>query len=101
MLGSDDGPGGDDLRDLRNGTRDWGKGRVYILYAITDANTIQAVVVHHTIHQSISTPTGYSLCTRRHPHSSNNESIDELNGDIPPTVLHLLPELVQLGSSDR
>jgi hypothetical protein len=58
LLGSDDGPGGDDLRDLRNGTRDWGRGRVYILYAITDANTIQAVVVHHTIHQSISTPTG-------------------------------------------
>jgi hypothetical protein len=52
LLGSDDGPGGDDLRDLRDGTRDWGKGRVYILYAITDANTIQAVVVHHTIHQS-------------------------------------------------
>jgi hypothetical protein len=82
MLGSDDGPGGDDLRDLRDGTRDWGKGRVYILYAITDANTIQAVVVHHIIHQSISTLMGYSLararsspptrlCTRRHPHSSN------------------------------
>jgi hypothetical protein len=51
----DHGTGGDDLRD------DWGRGRVYILYAITDANTIQAVVVHHTIHQSISTPTGYSL----------------------------------------
>jgi hypothetical protein len=27
VLGSDDGPGGDGLRDLRDGMRDWGKGR--------------------------------------------------------------------------
>jgi hypothetical protein len=73
VLGSDDGPGGDDLRDLRDGTRDWGKGRVYILYAITDANTIQEVVVHHTIHQSISTPAGYSIAQVR---------------SSPPTRLH-------------
>jgi hypothetical protein len=83
LLGSDDGPGGDDLRDLRDGTRDWGKGRVYIPYAITDANTMQAVVVPHTIHQSISTPMGYSLtrarsspltrlCTRRRLLGSNS-----------------------------
>jgi hypothetical protein len=56
LLGLDDGPGREDLRDLRDGTRDWGKGRVYILYAITDAITIQAVVVYRTIHQSVSTP---------------------------------------------
>jgi hypothetical protein len=42
LLGSDDGPGKDNLRDLQDGMRDWGKGRVYILYAITDASTIQA-----------------------------------------------------------
>jgi hypothetical protein len=65
MLSLDDGPGRDDLRDLQDGTQDWGKGRVYILYAITDANTIQAVVVHHTIHQSMSTLTGYSLASAR------------------------------------
>jgi hypothetical protein len=65
LLGSDDGPGGDDLRDLQDETRDWGRGRVYILYAITDVNTIQTVVIHDTIHQSISTPTRYFLAQAR------------------------------------
>jgi hypothetical protein len=37
LLGSDDGgQGREDLRDLRDGTRDWGKGRLHILYMITD-----------------------------------------------------------------
>jgi hypothetical protein len=47
VLGSDDGPGKDDLKDLQDGTRDCDKGKVYILEAITDANAIHAVVVQH------------------------------------------------------
>jgi hypothetical protein len=58
-------PGGDNLRDLWDGTRGWGKGREYILYVRTDANTIQAVVAHHMIHQSISALMGYPFAQVR------------------------------------
>jgi hypothetical protein len=50
MLGLGDGPSGNNLKDPQNGRRDYDKGRVYILYAMTDVNTIQAVVVHLIIH---------------------------------------------------
>jgi hypothetical protein len=39
--------------NLEDRSQYWSKGRVYILYTMTDASTIQAFIVHDTRHQSV------------------------------------------------
>jgi hypothetical protein len=49
LSGLVDGPSGHDLKERWDRTQDWDKGRVYILYAITDAWTVQVVVLDRYI----------------------------------------------------